>query len=486
MTVVETTCGRVRGEVRAGGVNVFKGIPYASAARFAPPRAVTPWTGVRDAVEFGPQAPQIPGFLEQAFGLADWPMSEDCLSLNVWSPDADATAARPVLIWIHGGAFTNGSGAVPWYDGDAFARHGTVLVTINYRLGALGFTHLGDLAGERFATSGNLGLLDQVAALGWVQDNITSFGGDPANVTVFGESAGGASVAALMTCPAAAGRFGGAIAESAAFLQLRSRDEATRAAERLLAALGLEPGDAASLLDVPVDRLLAAQSDAFTGPELFTAFAPTPDGTVLPAPVTEALAAGVGAGIPLVLGTNRDELYLFTALDGRSTSLDHDGLLSLARRYAGDGSTDLVAAYGAARPGVTPGQLAASIAGDDAFWLPAVRVAEGRANRGAPTWMYRFDWATPAFGGLLGACHGIEIPFVFHTLDASGAPAFLGDGPERAGIADALHGAWVQFATSADPGWPRYDIDRRATMRFDAASEVVDDPDSELRLRWPS
>ncbi|HKA04310.1 MAG TPA: carboxylesterase/lipase family protein [Acidimicrobiales bacterium] len=482
MTIVETATGRVRGVTTTGGVRVFKGIPYASAVRLAPPQPAASWPGVRDALEFGPQAPQVPGFLEQAFGLAAWPMSEDCLSLNVWAPPGGSRA--PVLVWIHGGAFTNGTGAVPWYDGTAFAAHGCVLVTINYRLGALGFLHLADIDGERFAGSGNLGLLDQVAALGWVQRNIASFGGDPGNVTIFGESAGGASVASLLTCPAAAGRFHRAIAQSAAILQLRQREEATVAAERLLDTLGLGPRRLTDLFAVPVERLLAAQSAAFTGPDLFTAFAPTPDGTVLPEPVAKALAAGAGAGVPFVLGTNRDELYLFTALDGRAASLDAAGLAAVAERHAAGDAADLVAAYTAARPRATPGQLATSIAGDDAFWRPALDVATSRAAIGAPTWMYRFDWPTPTFGGLLGACHGVEIPFVFDTIGLPTAEIFLGDGPERAGIASAVHGAWARFATTGDPGWPRYDVERRLTMCFDTDSEVVADPDGELRRRW--
>ena len=482
MTILETASGRVRGTTGDDGVAVFKGIPYGAAARFAPPRPVAAWTRVRDAVEFGPQAPQVPGFLEQAFGLADWPMSEDCLSLNVWTPAAGRPGAGlPVLVWIHGGAFINGTGAVPWYDGTAFARRGCVLMTINYRLGALGFTHLADLDGERFAGSGNLGLLDQVAALQWIHDSIVSFGGDPSQVTIFGESAGGASVASLLTCPAATGLFSGAIAESPAFLQLRTRDEATVAAEKYLAALDARP---AELVDVPLDRLLAAQQSAFAGPELFTAFAPTADGTVLPAPVIDRLAAGAGADVPFVLGTNRDELYLFTALDGRAASLDDDGLAVVAERHARGDAAALIATYTAARPGRTAGQLATSIAGDDGFWRPAVEVAGARAALGAPTWLYRFDWATPTFGGLLGACHGLEIPFVFHALRAPSAEVFLGDGAEREAIADAIHGAWVRFAATGDPGWPRYDLERRPTMRFDVTSEVVPDLDGELRRIW--
>ncbi len=471
---VDTATGRVAG-TKSGAVAVFKGIPYARAERWAPPQPVAPWTGVRDASEFGPQAPQTPGLLEAAFGLADWPMSEDCLSLNVWTPAADASARRPVLVFLHGGAFTNGTGAVPWYHGDAFARDGCVLVTLNYRLGALGYLHLADLAGERYAGSGNLGLLDQIAALDWVRVNIAAFGGDPDNVTVFGESAGGASVLALLAAPAAAGRFRRAVAQSASIPQLRTRAQATAAAEHVLQTLGIGLHELDRLLSVPVADLLRVQG-SFTGPDLFTAFAPTPDGTVVPGPIVERAEA---AAVPLLLGTNRDELYLFTALDGRSLSVDHDGLRAVARRYAGDGATDLVDAYAAARPGRRPGQLGASIAGDESFWMPAVGLAE---DRQAATWMYRFDWATPILDGLLGACHGIELPFVFDTLAA--ARGFAGDDPALDEIASRVHAAWVSFATDGDPGWPPYDAERRATMRFDTTSAVVDDPDGPLRTLW--
>jgi len=350
-----------------------------------------------------------------------------------------------------------------------------VLVTLNYRLGALGYLHLADLDGERFAGSGNLGLLDQVAALDWVQANIAGFGGDPGNVTVFGESAGGASVLALLACPAAAGRFRRAVAESPSILQLRSRVQATAAAEQVLARLGIGPGQLDRLFAVPVPALLDAQA-GFVGPELFTAFAPTPDGTVLPGPVADGATA---SDAPLLVGTNRDELYLFTALDGRTATVDAAGLRTVAERYAGDDADALVAAYAAARPERTPGQLGAAITGDDAFWLPAIALAE---NRRAATWMYRFDWPTPVFGGVLGACHGLELPFVFDTLTA--ARGFVGDDPVLPGLAADVHRAWVAFATAGDPGWPAYDAAWRTTMRFDAPSTVVDDPDGDLRSRW--
>jgi para-nitrobenzyl esterase len=477
VTVVETAAGRVRGERRDDGTCVFRGIPYASARRWRRPEPVRPWSGERAALEFGPQAPQQPGLLEAAFGVADWPMSEECLFLNVWTPDT--TASHPVLVFIHGGAFANGTGASPWYHGEAFARDGCVLVTLNYRLGSLGFLHLGDLDGERFAASGNLGLLDQVAALRWVQDNIAAFGGDADNVTVFGESAGATSVLALLACPFATGTFRKAIVESASVIQLRSRETADRSARQFLRALDLEANadGLRALATVPVDALLRAQA-TFTGPELLTAFAPTPDGTVLPGSV---LRAARSSTLPMVIGTNRDELYLFTALDGRTVSVDHDTLLAAIRRFAhGEADAEeLVATYAAARPGATPGQVGAAITGDDAFWRPAIRLAESRT---APTWMYRFDWPTPAFGGLLGACHGLELPFVFATLDA--ARGLVGDDPSLADLATAVHGAWVRFARDGEPGWPRYEAERRSTKIFDMPSVVVDDPSRMLRKRW--
>jgi para-nitrobenzyl esterase len=251
--------------------------------------------------------------------------------------------------------------------------------------------------------------------------------------------------------------------------------QATAAAEQVLARVGIERRQLDRLFDVPVAALLDAQR-SFVGPELFTAFAPTPDGTVVPGPVVERAAA---APPPLLIGTNRDELYLFTALDGRTASADDAALRKVAHRIVGDGGDALIAAYTAARPGRVPGQIGASIAGDDAFWLPAIDLAEARR---APTWMYRFDWATPVFGGVLGACHGVELPFVFETLEA--ARGFVGDDPGLGELAATVHRAWVRFASTGDPGWSAYDDARRATMRFEARSAVVDDLDGDLRSCW--
>ena len=483
--VVTTAAGQVRGE-DLGGCLRFLGIPYATASRFGAPGPVPGWEGVREASDPGPMAHQNPSILDQFLGTADWPRSEDCLRLHVWTPACDG-ARRPVLVWIHGGAFTTGTPAASWYHGESFARrHDCVLVSVAYRLGVLGFTHLADLAGERFAASGNLGLLDQIAGLAWVRDHIAEFGGDAGNVTVFGESAGGASVLALCTAPSASGLFRRGVAMSPSVTQLRSRERASEAAEGVLRALDLGAHEAHRLLDVPVEALLDAQRSALAAggaANAFTAFAPTPDGTVLPEPVVPALASGrAGAHTPLVLGATRDELHLFTAFDPRSAQLTRAGLLQRAADLAGPRAEALVSAYEAARPG-TPGQLASSIGSDHGFRLPVVRLARARAALGAPTWRYHFQWASPAMGGVLGACHGLDIPFAFYTLDAPGVALFTGDGSDRAGVADTLHGALAAFARSGDPGWAPYDA-AEPTLLVDATPEVVEHHESGLLAHW--
>ncbi|HEX9259277.1 MAG TPA: carboxylesterase family protein, partial [Acidimicrobiales bacterium] len=274
--VVSTASGTVRGSDVAG-VTRFLGIPYARAGRFEQPGPVEPWTGELDANAPPPQAPQMPGLIEQFMGTADLAQDERCQNLNVWTPGCDG-AKRPVLVWVHGGAFIAGSAASAWYDGEAFARNkDVVVVSVNYRLGLLGFTHLSDRGGERFAGSGNLGLLDQVAALRWVREHAAAFGGDPDNVTIFGESAGGASVLALMAAPGAKGLFHRAIAQSPGFTQLRTRERADEAAGQVLGELGLAPTELDRLLELPVQTLLDAQQSMFRyGMDALTAFAPTP------------------------------------------------------------------------------------------------------------------------------------------------------------------------------------------------------------------
>jgi para-nitrobenzyl esterase len=483
--VVTTAAGQVLGE-DLGGCLRFLGIPYAVARRFGAPTAVPGWSGVHEATDPGPMPHQHSSPLDRFLGTAGWPRSEDCLRLHVWTPALDG-ARRPVLVWIHGGAFVTGTAAASWYHGESFARrHDCVLVSVGYRLGVLGFTHLADVAGEQFAGSGNLGLLDQIAALGWVREHVAELGGDPGNVTVFGESAGGASALALCTAPSATGLFRRSVAMSPSITQLRSRERASEAAEAVLRALDLSAREAHHLLDVPVDALLEAQRAATAAggtANAFTAFAPTPDGTVLPEPVVPALASGrAGTGIDLVLGATRDELHLFTAFDPRSAALTRAGLLQRVAEIAGDRAAELVAAYEVARPG-TPGQVASSIGSDHGFRLPVVRLARARAALGAPTWRYHFAWASPAWGGVLGACHGLDIPFAFHTLEAPGVALFTGDGTDREAVADTLHGALASFARSGDPGWPAYGA-TEPTLVVDTESSVVHGHEAGLLAHW--
>ncbi len=484
--VVTTASGKVRGGER-DGIHSFLGLPFAAppfgALRMQPPQPPQTWDGVRDAIEYGPTVPKsqyAPPFDRL---LRDPQIEgEECLNLNVWTPDP-STAGLPVFVWIHGGAFTNGTGAIRTYAGDGFARDGVVAVTINYRLGADGFLAPGD-------GIANCGLLDQIAALEWVRDNIASFGGDPANVTIAGESAGAASVYALLASPRAEGLFARAIAQSAG-PTVNSAAFGRKVAEWLGNRLGVEPTREA-LAEVPIPDLLAAQMElagqmradrvdraSWGGETAVLAFAPVVDGDVLPDPPAQRLAAGASANVPLLAGSNSDEERLFLAPAGLLERTNDDALAALANRFGLDG--DFVARYRSSRADASPGAVAASLGTDVRFWLPALRVAEGRFGAPAATYLYEFAWCSPLRDGALGACHALELPFVFDTLHVRNA--LVGDDPPQE-LADAMHEAWVAFATSGDPGWPPYEGSRRATMRFDVEPQVVDDPRRDDRLLW--
>ena len=481
-----TTAGAVLGTV-LDGVQRFLGIPYAVAARYQQPQPAPAWEGERDATAYGPIPPQVPMIIEQMLGSADIEQDEDaCLTLNVFTPAADA-GARAVMVWIHGGAFVTGSGRTVWYEGDNLVRRGdVVVVTINYRLGALGFAE-GVSEG-----SGNLGVLDQVAALQWVRDNIAAFGGDPGNVTIFGESAGGCSVVTLLACPASSGLVHRAIAQSPSIGQLREAARGVEATDELLVALGLPAGDTGQLLTVSTDQLTKTAGGLFNEiPKGVTAASPTADGTVLASSVEGILAAMAANPVPLVIGTNRDEMALFSAMDPAYASLDDAGLHKLAVAILGPDADAVIDAYRAARPTASARDLAIAISSDHTFRAPATRLAEARAELGHPTWLYEFTWATPAFGGMLGSCHALEIPFVFDNLDKPGVAMFTGDGAERQGIATAMAERWLAFArtgtptgTETEPQWPVYDTTARPVLRIDVVREVVLDPDTSLREQW--
>ena len=499
MTTVETTLGTVAGAVKHD-VHVFKGIPYAAPPigerRFRAPQPPAPWTGTRDATHYGPVAPQNASPMEALFGTQSPETSEaDCLTLNVFTPAPDG-ARRPVMVWIHGGAFVGGSGATPWYDGTSFARNGdVVVVTLNYRLGALGFLHLDEIGGDAFAGtgSGNVGILDQVAALEWVRDNIEAFGGDPNNVTAFGESAGAMSVGTLLGLPLAKGLFVKAIPQSGAAHHARSPKDATETARKVLDHLGLETTAAgvAKLSELPVDALLDAQAAllAQTAASGGLQFSPVVDGIVLPDRPIDAIGGGSATGVSLLIGTTRDEWNLFGLMDPGLAEIDDAKMLRRAGALIGDetAAANVIAAYKRTRPDLAPADLWNVLSTDHVFRIPAVRLAERQSALGNSVHMYRFDWATPVFGGRLGACHALEIPFVFNNLDAVGSEMFTGPpSDEMREMARTMHTAWHTFARTGNPGdnWPRYTSDDRKVMRFDLTSEVVDDPDGAEREAW--
>jgi para-nitrobenzyl esterase len=483
MTIVATRSGKVEGFER-NGVHVFRGIPYAAPPvgprRWRAPVREEAWEGTRDATSFSPQSAQTEFSLTKIMGQAQPAYSEDSLYLNVWTPGCD-DARRPVMVWIHGGAFVWGAGDTPWYDGTKFATHGdVVVVTINYRLNAFGFLHLADLFGERFAGSGNAGLLDQIAALDWVRECITAFGGDPARVTIFGESAGGASVATLLGRPAARGLFGAAIPQSGAASWIATRERATTVARKLVENLGVG-SDVDALLAAPTDSILAALPAFREDGAAALPFEPVVDGTVLPIPPLAAIANGNADGVRVLTGTNADEMTLFTIADPAIGALDDAAVRTRMANAFGAGGATVYENYRARRPDATPPELWTRLSTDGVFRIPSIRVLEAQLAH-APVWSYFFTYPSPVFGGLLRSTHALEIPFVFDNLDRGGAEMLTGHGAERQAIADAMHRAWISFAREGDPNhaglpeWPQYDLARRGTMRFDTVCELLEDP----------
>jgi para-nitrobenzyl esterase len=490
MTTVTTRYGMVRGD-HANGVTRFLGIPYAASPtgplRFAAPEPPDAWDGTRDCTTFGatPPKPAYVAPFDELLPEPDIP-GDDWLTLNVWTPDP--TGRAPVLVWIHGGAFSNGNSAVPLYDGRAFARDGVVLVTINYRLGVDGFALLPDAPPNR-------GLLDQVAALEWVRDNITAFGGDAANVTIFGESAGAMSVLTLLGMPRARGLFGRVIAQSGAAQAGADPADARLVTGELSTVLGFD-ATAASLSGLPLEKLVEAQAtvrDAMAAaPDparwgasvagTSMAFLPVVDGDVLPLHPLAALAAGHGADVPVLAGTNTDEFRLFAVPNGLAAMVTADVLPGVLAMF-GVGA-DTAALYQANRPGASPGDVMCALITDKFFRNSLFATAEARlAASSAPTYLYEFAWRSQVQD--LGAAHVVEIPFVFDNLSVPDAVRAIGTSPP-ADLAAEMHATWIRFASTGDPGWQPFDASY-PVMTFGAApgpGAVILDPRGDERRSW--
>ncbi|MEE1782896.1 carboxylesterase family protein [Streptomyces sp. SP17BM10] len=486
--VVDAPAGVVRGGWE-GGVAVFRGMPFAKAPvgvrRFGAPEPVGRWGGVRDATAFGPPPPQG-GALGMGALSRDQP-GDDWLTVNVWTPEPGPGAALPVMVWIHGGGYTVGTGALPEYDGGRLAREGgVVLVTLNYRVGLEGFGHVEGAPDNR-------GLLDQVAALTWVRDNIRAFGGDPDRVTVFGQSAGGGSVAALLAMPRAAGLFRRAVAQSAQgtfFTRGLAADIATVCA----AELGLRP-TAADLAGVPPAELAAA-GDAVAatmarwaerwGPIAHRSvpYSPVVDGDSLPVTPWQALAAGACADVDLLVGHTRDEQRLLTALEGLLGQVTPEQAAAALAAFGPDAGA--ARRYRDGYPAAGPDELHELVLSDWLFRMPSLRLAEARTAAGSTAHVYELTWPAPGMGGVLGACHGLDVPLVFGNLDRGQPALLLGESPppEAEAVSAQLRAAWTSFATSGDPGWPPYDAGQRRTRRFDTVPAVVPYPEETSRRIW--
>lgn len=463
---VAAPTGTYAGPPPTNGVREYRGIRYATASRFGEPVLQTDHLGNVNADSFGGIAFQVPGFLELSQGMSVDDMSEDCLFLNIFVPeDATADSKLPVLFWVHGGGFVNGSGSAAWYDGGNLARRGTVVVSINYRLGAFGY--LGDR---------NLGLLDQVCALRWVQQNIVAFGGNPGNVTVFGESAGGSATVSLIASPLATGLIHRAWAMSPSIGQYRNSESAATIERMFLEELGIGAVDDA--MSLPATDILDAQtrvSARRTGAS--DNFAPTHGGAGLSGHIVEVASK---SPVPLAIGSNRDESRLWTAFDPSFATKTETDWTEHLRRTFGEAADTARAVYEELRPGETFGQLITAVNSDVAFRQHVRELANRRDDNTVPTWVYWFTWASTALGGQLGSCHALDIPFAFDNLDAPKVRGLIGHDADTGTLAAEFADNIVHFAVHGHAAWAQYDRANGATLRLDLRSELLSHPESDI------
>jgi para-nitrobenzyl esterase len=484
---VRAAAGTLRGS-REAGVAVFRGIPFAEppvgALRFAAPRPAQAWNGVREAVSYGPPPPQA-GF----FGMDEQAQhaTDDWLTVNVWSPELDPGAGRPVMVWIQGGGYVIGMSSLPEFDGGHLARDGgVVVVTFNYRVGIEGFAQIEGAPANR-------GLLDQVAALAWIRDNIRAFGGDPGQVTIFGQSAGGGSVAALLAMPRASGLFRRAIAQSlpGTFFtpELAADIAATCAAE-----LGLRPTVADLSTETPA-RLSAAGDAVTTKIGQWTQrwgqpaqrtipFAPVIDGDILPVTPWQALAGRAGRDVDLVIGHTRNEQRLFLAIEGMLGQVTEEQAATALDVFAP--GPDGARRYRDSFPAAGPEELYEVVHSDWLFRMPSLHLAEAQTTGGGRAYLFELTWSAPGMGGALGACHGLDVPLIFGNLDRGQPAMLIGEGPtpEAEELSARIRAAWTAFATHGDPGWPAYDTRQRLTQLLDAQPAVTAYPEQASRLIW--
>ena len=499
MAVVEIESGKISG-AESEGVHAFKGIPYgastAGANRFMPPKKAEAWTGVRECTAYAGRSPQAAGSpqrpeLATVWGPVDTlPVGEDCLTLHVWTPGLDSTK-RPVMVWLHGGAFSYGSANSPRYDGTRLTkRNDVVLVAVNHRLNIFGHLDLSSAGGERFAQSGNVGVLDLVLALQWVQANIARFGGDPGNVMIFGQSGGGGKVSALLAMPSAKGLFHRAVVESGSSVRFAERERTAQLADAVLKQLGMGKDQLDKLQALPI-----ADLSKTIGPAQKTLpkpryplldrynFGPVIDGSVLPAQPFEP-ATAISDDVPVMVGGTKDESAIFLAPDNAiwNRTLTDTELHEKLAPIAGDATDPVLAYYSCCKPAANPAERFITATTASNFGIRGIVLAERKASRGkAPVWMYQFDWETPAFEGKLKACHSVEVPFVFDTLNVIGERH---QKPGAQALADKVSKTWATFARTGKADWAPYTADKRTTMMFNDDSHAVDDPDKDVRMLW--
>ncbi|MBN1601312.1 MAG: carboxylesterase/lipase family protein [Chitinispirillaceae bacterium] len=497
--VVETNSGKVRGLVN-DGIHSFKGIPYGASTagknRFMPPVKPETWTDVREAFQFGHRCPQGSGAPAKTSTSDSESFSEDCLCLNIWTPEPNSNRKRPVMFWCHGGAWSGGSGSEPVLNGESLARRGdVVIVTINHRVNVFGFLQLGAF-NDRFAVSGNVGMLDLVAGLQWVHDNISQFGGDPDNVMVFGESGGGLKTCTLLTMPDAKGLFHRAAIESGALTKNNTKERADEIAKMFLDELGISANRVEEIQNVPQEKLLQAMNavgQRDSGADMHQAasrFSPFVDGEVIPVHPFYPVATHVSATIPILIGWNTHEQSFFQGRNPGVFDMDEVELEKRVVELTGEAKAQqCIDLYKKLYPGRKPSELFFLLATDQDARMKGTQIIELKVKQDkAPVYVYLFAWRTPANRGRLGSPHTMEVPFVWDNTHIPNR--LLAGNQEEKELAVKTSEAWIQFARSGNPNhnglpnWPAYDLKDRSTMVFDKECKMVKDQGKEEREFW--